>query len=258
MKNILVIAKKDFKSLVCSAPLWIISALCSAIWSYLYLRELSAFVQRSAFAGSGPMGEAGSLNIYYEVFAKHISLSNVIFLFLIPAVTMKLLSEERKQKTYNLLLTVPVSSLSIAVGKFLAGFGAALVLVFISLLYPLGTGLVADFSYSVLFSAYLGLTLIVGAYVSVGLLASSLTQSPLLSVMMGVILNLSLLIVLGQADFLSTYPALQSMVEYLSIGNHFVEFMKGLLQSKSVVYFISFIGFFIFLTNRVIESSRWR
>lgn len=258
MRDILVIAKKDFKSLVCSAPLWIISALCSAIWSYLYLRDLSAFVQRSAFASGGPVGGDNALNIYYEVFAKHISISNIIFLFLIPAVTMKLLSEERKQKTYNLLLTLPISSLSIAVGKFLAGFGAALVLVFVSLLYPLGTGLVADFSYVILFSSYLGLALIVGAYVSVGLLSSSLTQSPLLSVMMGVILNLSILIVLGQADFLSSYPLLQSMVEHLSIGNHFIEFMKGLLQSQSIIYFISFISFFVFLTHRVIESSRWR
>ncbi|MBE8221216.1 MAG: ABC transporter permease subunit [Bdellovibrionales bacterium] len=258
MNNILVIAKKDFKSLVFSSPLWVISTLCSAVWSYLYLRELSTFVQRSSFVGGGPAGGADSLNIYYEVFAKHISLSNVIFLFLIPALTMKLLSEERKQKTYNLLLTVPISSLSIAVGKFLAGFGASLVLVFISLLYPLGTGLVADFSYSILFSAYLGLAFIVGAYVSVGLLSSSLTKSPLLSVMMGVILNLSILIVLGQADFLSEYPTFQSMIEYLSIGSHFVEFMQGLLQSKSIIYFISFISFFVFLTNRIIESSRWR
>lgn len=258
MKNILIIAKKDFKSLVLSAPLWVIATLCSAIWSYLYLRDLSSFVQRSAFVGAGGGLGAGSFNIYYEVFAKHISLSNIIFLFLIPAVTMKLLSEEKKQKTYNLLLTVPISSLSIALGKFFAGFGAALVLVLVSLLYPLGTGLVADFNYSILFSAYLGLSLMIGIYVSIGLLASALTQSPLLSVMMGIILNLGILIILGQADFLSNFPSLQVMLEYLSVGDHFINFIKGLLQSKSVVYFISFISFFIFLTNRVIESSRWR
>lgn len=258
MKNILIIAKKDFKSLVFSSPLWLISALCSSIWSYLYLRDLSSFVQRSSFAGVGGSLGTASFNIYYEVFAKHISLSNVIFLFLIPALTMKLLSEERKQKTYNLLLTMPISSLSIALGKFFAGFGAAMVLVFISLLYPLGTGLVADFSYAMLFSAYLGLSLIVGIYVSIGLLASALTQSPLLSVMMGIILNLGILIILGQADFLSDFPSLQVLFEYLSVGDHFINFIKGLLQSKSIIYFVSFISFFIFLTNRVIESSRWR
>lgn len=254
-RNIFIIAAKDFKALVFSPALWIISGMCASVWSYVFLRRLNDFAQRSAF-GSQPFGGGQPLNIYYMVFADHISLSNIILLFLIPALTMKLLSEEKKQGTYSLLLTLPISSASISIGKFFAGFGASLVLVGLSLLYPLGTALVADFNVPMLFLSYSGLILLAGIYVSIGLFASSLTESPVLSVMMGIVFNLIVIVILGQIDFFSGTGLLKSIIEYLSIGTHFVNFIKGSLQTQSVIYMVSFISLFVFLTQRVIEVSR--
>lgn len=256
MRGMWVIAGREFRSLLRGPTFYMIAGVASCIWSFYYLRNLFDFAQRSMgspFGGPSPEGQP----IHYAVFVQHISLVNLVLLFVIPALTMKMFSEEKKVRTYDLLLTAPITATDISLGKFLAGFGVAVMLVLVSGIYPFATGLIADFEYTPLITSYLGLILMVGIYVAIGLFASSLTESPLLSVVLGVIFNLVLWFLGAGAD-VSDNRIVMAVMEHISIGKHLFEFLKGSLKTSSIVFFVSCIVLFTFFTQRVVESSRWR
>lgn len=254
MRAILTIATKDLRNLLTSPLFYVISGLCTLLWSYSYMRNLLLFAERSR-AMMQP-GMDASMNLQQNVFLMHISQINLLYVFFIPALTMRLLAEEKRMRTYDLLLTAPISATDIAIGKFLAGLGGVTVLTMISFLYPLATRMVAEFPIGPLLSAYLGLVLVSGAYVAVGLFASSLTESVMLSVVMGLIFNILLWFISQGSGESSTW--MTSTLEYMSLGQHFMSFIVGAIKINSVVFLLSLIGLFVFLTQRVVESSRWR
>lgn len=237
---------KDFKSLIRSPIFFLVATFCSGIWSYIFLRNLV-----SLSAGSK------NVNLHFDLFLSHFSLINLIFIFMIPAITMSLIAQEKQTRTYDLLLTSPITSTQIVLGKFFAAFAAIFVIIFISFLYPLGASLFSDFSWSLLLSSYLGLLFVTGVYVSVGLFSSSLTESIMFSVIMGVVFNL-MLFLLAQGEGFSTGQVFVKVMNHLNFGQHFFQFIKGKITLQSVVFFLSLISFFVFLTQRVVESSRWR
>ena len=252
MKQILNIAWKDFRILVFSPMFLMIAGMCACIWSYNYLPQVFQFEKMAMRAF-----QQGGINIHQTLFASHIARANLILIFAIPALTMRLLAEEKKMRTYDLLLTAPLTAMDIAMGKFLAGLGAEIVLLFISSLYPIGTALVSDFSWGPLIGSYLGMIMVTGVYVAVGLFCSSVTESVVLSVVMALILNLALWF-LGQATEMSDNATLTAVMEQISVPNQFVTFLKGTLKVSSITFFLSTIAFFVFLSERVVESSRWR
>ncbi len=255
MRAILTIAGKDLRNLLSSPLFYIIASMCTVLWSYSFMRALMMFAERSRMMMQP--GQESGMNLQREVFLMHISQVNLLFVFVVPALTMRLLAEEKRLGTYDLLLTSPISAAQIALGKFLGGLGAVGVLTAISALYPLGTRLVAAYPMGPLFSAYLGVMLVASAYVAVGLFASSLTESILLSVVLGLIFNILLWFLSQGAGSIST-PWLQGLMEYLSLGQHFLNFILGAIKLNSLVFLLSLSGLFVFLTQRVIESSRWR
>jgi ABC-2 type transport system permease protein len=255
MRGILTLAGKDLRNLVKSPMLYVIAGLCSMLWSYSYMRMLFAFAERSRLYAQPGM-EAG-MNLQRDVFLPHISQINLLFVFVVPALTMRLLAEEKRLRTYDLLLTSPISASQVAIGKFLAGLGTVSVLTAISFLYPLLTRLVAEYPMGPLLAAYFGVVMVSGAYVAVGLFASSLTESVVLSVVMGLIFNI-LLWFISQGSGDVGNPIVAGVLDYLSLGQHFLNFIMGAVKLSSVVYLASLIGLFVFLTQRVVESSRWR
>ena len=254
MKRTITIATRDFKSLVTSPIFLFLAGMMTIVLSFVFLRNLLQFMEHSAISaaqfGGGP-------NIYMIVFAQHISLTNLIFVFVIPALTMRLLAEEKKVRTYDLLLTSPVTATDIALGKYIGALMAAGLLTFISMLYPLGMLMVSEYNLSMVLSGYAGLFLVTGIYVAVGLFGSSLTESVLLSVVIGVIFNLVLWFVSQGKDFFSSAKWV-TVMEHVSLVQHFGNFMRGSPKISSLVFLLSCIGFFVFLTQRVVESSRWR
>lgn len=254
MRAVLTLAGKDLRNLLTSPLFYVISALCTILWSYSYLRNLLMFAERSRVYMQPGMDTGMSLQ--RDVFLMHISQINLLYVFVVPALTMRLLAEEKRFRTYDLLLTSPVSATQIALGKFVAGLGAVSALTFISFLYPLATRAVAEFPVAPLLSAYLGVILVSGAYVAVGLFASSLTESIMLSVVMGLIFNILLWFVSQGAGEGGGWVS--SVLEYMALGQHFLGFIMGAVKLNSLVFLVSIIGLFVFLTQRVIESSRWR
>jgi len=252
----MTLAGKDFKNLITSPLFYVVSGMCSIIWSYSYIRALLMFAERSRNFMGGP-GQDGGMNLQREVFLMHISQINLLFVFVVPALTMRLLAEEKRQRTYDLLLTSPVSATQIALGKFLGGMAAVTVLTLISFLYPLATRMVAEYPMSPLLSAYAGVLFVAGTYVAVGLFASSLTESVMLSVVLGLIFNIMLWFI-AQGAGTDSMPTVSAILDYMSLGQHFLNFIMGAVKLSSVVFLLSVIGLFVFLTQRVIESSRWR
>ena len=254
MRAIFLIAWKDIKQIIFSPLFLVISAGCTIIWSLMYVSLLKQFATQGMMAGL--QGGAGP-NIIRVVFMQHVSITNLIFIAAVPAITMRLISEEKKSRSYDLLLTSPISATSIAVGKFLAGLGATTALLLLSFLYPLATSLVADFSWSNVIAIYLGMFFIAALYTASGLFASSLSESPMLSVFMGWAFNL-LIWFLGPSGANSEVKWFADVMEYISVGQQMMTFVSGTVQTSAVVFFVTVIGFFVFLSQRVIESSRWR
>lgn len=256
MRAILTLAAKDLRNLLTSPMFYGIAGLCSVLWSYSYIRALFTFAERSRLFAQ--QGMEGGPSLQRDVFLMHISQINLLFVFLVPALTMRLLAEEKRLRTYDLLLTSPVSATQIALGKFLGGFAAVAVLALISFLYPLGTRLVAEYPMAPLLSAYAGVLLVSASYVAVGLFASSLTESVMLSVIMGLIFNIFLWFISQGIAGSDGWPTLTAVLEYVALGQHFLNFIMGAVKLNSLVFFFSLITLFVFLTQRVIESSRWR
>lgn len=254
LKNVSALAGKDFKNIIVSPMFCFIAALCTVMWSFTFMRSLLLFAE-STRANFNPTGEIPNLQM--TVFLTHISQINLLFIFIVPALTMRLLAEEKKMRTYDLLLTAPITATEIALGKFLGAFGVVLVLVFLSFLYPLFTRALAEFPMLPLCTAYLGVILVAATYTAVGVFASSLTQSVVLSVVMGLIFNLFLWF-LSQGAENATGVIMSGFLQHLSIGDHFMSFIRGSIRVKSVVFLLSCVGLFVFLTQRVVESSRWR
>ena len=255
MRAIFTLAGKDFKNLLYNPLFYLIAGLCTLLWSYSYMRNLLQFAERSRVFMQPGM-EAG-MSLQQNVFLLHISQVNLLFVFVIPALTMRLLAEEKRMRTYDLLLTSPVTATQIALGKFLAGLGAVMVLTLISFLYPIGTRLVAEYPMAPLLSAYAGVILVSSVYVAIGLFASSLTESVMLSVVMGLVFNI-LLWFISQGVGNEATSWYSPILEYVSVGQHKKSFIVGSVKLNATVFLLSAAGLFVFLTQRVIESSRWR
>lgn len=257
MRSVFVIAWRDFKGFVTSPTFFMVGFFCTVIWSFSYANLLHQFDQ---LLSQPPQVAAhmGPRNIHLSVFGSYLaSHVHLVMLIAVPALTMRLISEEKKQRTYDLLLTAPVSAIQIAVGKYLAGFSIAMTLVLISLLYPLITSLFVDFPMGPLLTSFSGFSLLIGGYVAVGLFASALTSSLMLSVILGVLLNVAILIISSGVELIDE-PLIVNLLNYISVGRQLEGFLLGNIKTGSIVFFLSFISFFVFLSERVIESSRWR
>lgn len=186
----------------------------------------------------------------------YFSLMIFLFVVLIPLLTMRLLSEERKTKTEQILLTAPVSLTGILVAKFLSAltlFGGTLVLSLVNLipLYAMGNPNTAK-----IFSLTLGTLLIGAAFISIGLFISALTENQLSSAIVSIAAILGLE-VLGLISGSIPNDALRTMVKWISIFDRFNDFANGMLDFSALLYYFSIVVVFVFLSVRVYEKRRW-
>ncbi len=248
---------KDFWSSVANPVFFSMAGLCAIIWGFVFPRKLFEFAAVAGVSALSQRSMGGGYNIYETVFINHLSLTHLLLLFIVPILTMRLIAEEKKIRTFDLLMTAPITSTKIVLGKFFAAWTVVLLLVILSFLFPLITGWFADFSMVLLISAYVSIALLMGVYTAIGLFSSSLTESIMLSVFMGVCFNVSLHFISLGSQF-SDHSVYTAVMEYLSISKHLEGFFRGNITTGSIVFFILAISFFVFLTQRVIESSRWR
>lgn len=179
-----------------------------------------------------------------------------MFLFFVPAVTMRLWAEEKKLGTMELLMTLPVRDIDVVIGKFLASF------VFLTLTILLTWPLV----YSVMtlgnpdlgpiIGGYLGAILMGGAYLAIGMFASSLNENQIITFILGVVICFALFIV-GEGFVLMRLPgAWVPVFQFLGIGSHFRSIGRGVIDSRDIIYYLSIITFFLFMNIRALESRK--
>ena len=181
------------------------------------------------------------------------------YLFLVPAVGMRLWAEERRVGTIELLLTMPITAWQAIVGKFLASWlflGLALVLTFpvVWTVNYLGSP-----DNGVIFCSYIGSWLMAGAYLAIGCTTSALTRNQVVSFIISVVVCLFLILAGFQpvVDFLArVYPGLVDFVSSFSVITHFDAFQKGILDSRDIVFFLSVIGFSLFTTGVILRGHR--
>ena len=257
MKGAWVIAWRDLRGYFGGVGFYVISALVTAFLGLTYATNLRELANRSAYQGLSH--GSGDVNVHQSLFIQHISSLNLLLLFLVPFLTARLLSEERKTRTMDLLLTSPVASWQIVLGKMIAGCCVSWMLVALSFIYPLVTARFVEggLEWKLLLSSYGGMMLLAGAYVAVGLFASSLTESMVLSGVVAIVLSLFLWFVAWTASLIDQ-PTLRDVMNHVAVVTHFRNLATGSLQTVSLIFFFSLIFFYGFLTERVVESARWR
>jgi len=227
-------------------------------WSFVYVRSIIVFASDSLSMPVQMAQVGGGMNIHYYVFFPLLAQVNLLLLFIVPALTMRLFSEERKLRTFDLLMSSPLTSTQIVIGKFCSAYKCSFIIVSVSFIYILVTSLFADFNWAMPFLSYLGLLLLTAVYVSLGVLASSLSSSLVLSTILGVVFNVFIWIIAGQIKDMSDNPVFVSVVDYLNIPTHFEQFVMGKFVISSFCFFAIVITFLIFLTVKVIDVLRWR
>ena len=255
-RNTMTIAGKEFRGYISGSGFYFVTALFTLLMGFIYFMILKSFVERSNQM-MAMMGKADGANMHREIFVSHISTVNLILLFLVPFLTTRLLAEEKKLRTFDLLLTSPITATEIVVGKFFAVVGAAWLLILISFLYPLVTSFFTHVQWGPLFSAYAAMLMLAAVYASIGLFASSLTDNMILAGFVSIILSLGLWF-LGSLQMVLEGPTLTAIANHISVANHFGQMLQGSVQVVAIVFFLSLAFLNVFLTQRVVESARWR
>ncbi|MCX7711735.1 MAG: ABC transporter permease [Clostridia bacterium] len=185
-----------------------------------------------------------------------LSTMQLVLTFITPILTMKLLADERKTRTDQLLLTSPVSLTGIVMGKFLAALFVFFVTVLISLIYVVILFIFGSPSVAELINNYLGFFLVGMSFIAISIFASSVTDSQIIAAIVGFASILSLWIIDWVGGAFSN-RIISDIVGWLSIMKRSEDFANGILKPASILYYISFSAVFIFLTIRVIDKRRW-
>lgn len=255
MANILAVFKKEIRSYFVSPVAYGVLAIFAAIAGYFFW-VITAYYQTASLQGMMNPHAAQGLNPTEWIFRPLFRNLAVVMLFLVPALTARLLAEEKRQGTAELLFTYPIRDLELLLGKFLAAAALWASMLALTLAYPLLLAPFLRIEWGPTLAGYLGLLLLGAAFLSLGLLLSSLTEHQLIAFAAAFAAGLLLWIVSWPAD--QAGPTTRALLNHLSIIAHQESFTKGLIESKDVVFYVNFTVFFLFLTLRSLESRRWR
>jgi ABC-2 type transport system permease protein len=255
VRNILAIADKELRSYFASPIAYIMIGLFSLLFGVFFYLFLVAFVQQSEQMMQ--FGGGGAPNINQMMIGGLFQNTAVIILFMMPMITMRTYSEEKRSGTIELLLTSPVSDLEIIVGKFIGAMGLYVAMLLVTMVYIAILFIYGNPEWRPIAAGYLGLLLMGGSFISLGLFISSATKNQIVAgfLTFGTFL---LLWVIGWFGDGGGSPLTQSIVKGLSITEHFSDFARGIVDSYHVVYYLSFITFGLFLTAKSVDMERWR
>lgn len=257
MMGTMTIFKKELKGFYMSPSFYIIGFLVAVVLSWSYPIQLNLFSQLLAnymFQQNLPQQQ---LNIHYALFLRHMSYLNLMLIFVVPALTMRLFAEEKKLRTFDLLLTSPVTSSEIVLGKYFAALAAVGGMVLLALLYPMATRTMTQFNWAPLLIAFFGIFLVGAAYAAMDMFCSSLTENALVAYGTSVAFNLSIWFI-GAGAELTDSQAARMVFEHISMNTHLGSWAEGTIRTSALVFLSSVIALFCFLAERVVESSRWR
>jgi ABC-2 type transport system permease protein len=255
MRNILAIWQREMKSYFVSPIAYVVLTVFLFLSGFFFYSILTAVVQSTMMQAQFGQG-AQAMDVPGIVSRSFFGTMSVVLLFMIPMLTMGLFAEEKKRGTIELLLTTPVSNFQAMMGKYLASLTFLLILfggagVTISSLYIYGSP-----DGKPMLAGLLGLLLYGAALLAVGLFISTLTENQIIAVVItfGVILVLWLI----ESFAAGAQGATKDVLSYLSIIGHLDDFIKGVIDTSHVIYYVTFAFVGLFLTYRSLESMRWK
>lgn len=215
---------------------------------YVFLAIFYAFSGLFFYIFSLSVGSTDISSVFLMMF--------IVLMVFVPLLTMRLLSEDKKQKTDQLILTAPVSLLSIVMGKFLAAYAIFAIGVAVMPVYGFVMSTFATVSWLPIWGNTVGLLLLGGIFVSIGLFISSLTENQMIAAIGGFFINLMILLMNTLKSALPN-GFLQDVLSSISVYSRYSEITNGIISLSSLIFFVSVIFIFLFLTVRVLEKRRW-
>lgn len=183
-------------------------------------------------------------------------------LLVIPVVTMRLIAEEKSSGTLEMLITLPVKDWEVVLGKYLGAFGLVLILIISTVLYPVAMFVwpwkLGAIDTGPVVAGYLGLVLMAAAATAIGLLISSLTRSQVIAFFATFTVLFALVFMGLLADAINNQPKLSMVLNYVGFQGHLSQFARGLIDTRSIVYFLSLTLFSLMVAFRALESRKWK
>ncbi len=260
MRGLYAIYRKEMGHYFVSPVAYVVVALFLVVTGFFFKLYLDDAIQSSMQAQLQGMqyGMTPPFDAPGQVLRETLGFLALICLFILPALTMGAYAEERRRGTIELLMTSPISEIDIALGKFLASLT-----LFAAMLLPTATYVVFIFHHSdpaaplrIVLVGYLGVLLFGGSLLALGSFLSTLTESQIIAF----VVTFGAFLLLWALDFGSRGAdgATGQTVQYLSVINHYEDFTRGIIDTSGLIYYLSFIVLFVFLTVRSIDSMRWR
>ncbi len=236
LANTVIFARRELATYFNSAIAYIIIVLALVISGWLFFLD---------FFISGQASLRGLLTGWMPV----------VFLIFIPAITMRLLAEEKKSGTIELLVTLPVTDWEIILGKYIASAVLLAVTILLTFTYFISINMLGNPDTGAIAGQYLGLFLLGCTYLAIGLFASAITANQIIAFLVAIVI-MSLFYL--SASFTPFFPApVASVLEFISVDYHFRNMARGVIDSKDLLYYISMIFLFLFLAVRAMESRKW-
>jgi len=233
--NILPIYRRELRSYFYSPVAYVVIVVFLAIVGWFFTNTLF-------------LSNVASVGTVFEVVPW-------IFIGFVPAITMRLLAEEKKSGTIELLTTKPIRDVEIVLGKFLAAWTLLAAALAPTLLYVITISALGDVDLGPVLAGYLGLLLMGGVYVGIGLFASGLTENQIVAFIVTLVIVLALFLIDKMLVFMP--EALATTLEFLSVDYHFSSIARGVIDSRDVIYFGSVMGFSLMLATMSLERRKW-
>lgn len=259
MKNVLTIFNRDFKSYFSSPVAYVVIGLFLVITGVFFYLLISSFLQFAVnlqWQAARLRQPAPPVNVNHMILRPLFSNISVITLFVLPMITMRSFSEDKRVGTIELLLTSPLTTSQIVLGKFLAVFALYAIMVLMTWVYPFVIILFGEPDLMPVVVSYIGILAMGAASIGLGIWISSMTENQIIAAM-GTFVALLFLWLVGWFSHFTT-GFLGGFFEYLSIIEHFDDFAKGIFDTGHLAYYISLGGITLFLAHQSIESTRWR
>lgn len=247
---VFTLARRELRSLFLSPLAWAILAIVQFILAYLFISQLQEFLLIQPKLNSIDNAPGVTELVIVPLYGS----AAFIMMLVTPLLTMRLISEERRNRSLALLISAPVSMTEIIIGKYLGILGFAAIMIFMMTLMPLSLYFGGTLDGGLLFTIVLGITLLLAAFISVGLYMSSLTAQPTIAAMS----TFGMLLMLWIIDWAGgkANETASGVLEYLSMLRHFEAFSKGVFNSSDFVYYVLFISLFLILSIRRLDGDR--
>jgi len=238
MSNVFAIARREFQGYFNSLIAYVFLVIYLLLTNWLFFRVF--FLNGQA-----------NMRLMFDIIPW-------VFLFFVPAITMRLWAEEKKIGTMELLMTLPIKDGEAVLGKFAAALGLLGLALALTFPLPIIVSTVGNLDWGPVFGGYLGSILIGAAYLSIGVFVSSLTENQIVAFILSVVGIFALYMIGSDIVIFSLPSSMAPIMEYLSLGTHFESIGRGVIDLRDIVYYVSVIVFFLYLNVRFIESRKWR